>query len=186
MKTFSIAGIIGLALLQSACGTDSTPQDDLTDFHVTSPQAETIEGDFTYRLITEKEQYTEGENVEVYAELEYTGELESIEISHAASPFHFPIYEETRNYSVAYAMNEPLLITVLTKGVPIKEYYSGSGGYSTEDDDAYIEFVQHISDNKFPFGYYKMSGYADFFIENTDDSKTFYNLNALIDFKVSK
>ncbi|EGA91157.1 hypothetical protein GPDM_01320 [Planococcus donghaensis MPA1U2] len=184
MKTFATAGVMGLVLLQSACGIEPSSQDDLTEFHVTSPQAETTKDDFTYRLVTEKEQYTEGDNVEVYAELEYTGELESIEISHAASPFYFLIYEETRNYSVEYAMNEPLLITVLTKGEPLTEYYAGSGGYSTEDEDAYIEFVQNVSDNNFPIGYYKVSGYADFFIENTDGSKTFYNLNALIDFKV--
>ncbi|MEK6267914.1 MAG: hypothetical protein N2C11_04950 [Planococcus sp. (in: firmicutes)] len=185
MKILTTAGVIGVVLLQSACGITPTPQDNLTDFHVTSPNAETTKADFTYRLVTEKKQYMEGDNVAVYAELEYTGDLESIEISHAASPFYFPIYEETRNYSVEYAMNEPLLITVLTKGEPLKEYYSGSGGYSSEDDDAYIEFVQDVSANNFPYGYYKVSGYADFFIETTDGSKVFYNLNALIDFKVT-
>lgn len=186
MNSFVPAGIISLALLLSACGINPTPQKDLTDFHVKTPQAETTKGDFIYRLVTEQEQYTDGDNVEVYAELEYIGELESIEISHAASPFYFPIYEETRDYSIDYAMNEPLLITVLTKGEPLKENYAGSGGYSTEDDDAYIEFVQNVSDNSFPSGYYKVSGYADFFTENTDGSKTFYNLNTSIDFKVNK
>ncbi|ANU24403.1 hypothetical protein [Planococcus donghaensis] len=184
MKTFATAGMIGLVLFQSACGVNPIPPENLTEFQVTNPQAETIKDDFTYRLVTEKEHYTEGDSVKVYAELEYTGELETIEIFHAASPFYFPIYEETRNYSVEYAMNEPLLITVLTKGEPLKEYYAGSGGYSSEDDNAYIEFVQNVSDNNFPSGYYQMSGYADFFTENADGSKTFYNLTALIDFKV--
>ncbi|AIY04299.1 hypothetical protein Plano_0334 [Planococcus sp. PAMC 21323] len=185
MKPFAIVGSIGFTLLLSACGVSPTTQGDLADFQVTTPQAETIQDDFTYRLVTEKEQYTEGESIDVYAELEYTGDSDSIEIFHAASPFYFLIYEETRDFSVSYTMNEPLLVTILTKGEPLKEAYIGIGSYSVEDDQAYVNFVQRISDNNFPFGYYKMTGHADFFTQDLDGSKIDYDITAQIDFKVN-
>jgi len=170
-------------LVLMACGIDEAseqPADDLTDFTVAAPQAESAKGDFIYRLATEKEQYTEGEKIEINAELEYIGEQESIEISHAASPFYFPIHEETRDYTVEYAMNEPLLTTRLIWGEPLQESYSGSGGYSAAEDEAYIEFVQRIMEQDFPVGYYKIEGYADFIAGSVAP----YEIHAQIDFKV--
>ena len=77
--------------------------------------AEVIEGDFIYRLVSEEAQYSEDDMVDVYAELEYIGELDEVTISHAASPFYFPMVEETRDYKIDYAMNEPLLYSTLIK-----------------------------------------------------------------------
>ena len=183
MKTFAASCTLVPALLLIACGIDEAseqPADDVTDFTVAAPQAESAKGDFIYRLATEKEQYTEGEKIEIRAELEYIGEQESIEISHAASPFYFPIHEETRDYTVEYAMNEPLLTTRLIRGEPLQESYSGSGGYSAEEDEAYIEFVQRIMEQNFPVGYYKIDGYADFIAGSVAP----YEIHAQIDFKV--
>lgn len=42
--------------------------------------AETVEGDFIFRLISEKDTYKEGEPVSIYAELEYIGDKESVTI----------------------------------------------------------------------------------------------------------
>ena len=81
-------------------------------------------------------------------------------------------------------MNEPLLTTRLTKGEPLKEYYSGSGGYSAEEDDAYIEFVQRIMEKEFPPGYYKVDGFANFTATSSDGSATPHEIHAQIDFKV--
>ncbi|WP_223637165.1 hypothetical protein [Planococcus sp. 4-30] len=187
MKTIIAACTLIPALLLTACGNDETgkqPADDLSDFTVAASQAESAKGDFIYRLATEKEQYTEGEKVEIYAELEYTGKQESIEISHAASPFYFPLHEETRNYAVEYAMNEPLLTTRLIQGEPLQESYSGSGGYSEAEDVAYVEFVQRIMEQDFPAGYYKVNGYADFIVEAANGSAAPYEIHAQIDFKV--
>ena len=187
MKTIIAACTLIPTLLLTACGNDETgeqPADDLSDFTVAASQAESAKGDFVYRLATEKEQYTEGEKVEIYAELEYTGEQESIEISHAASPFYFPLHEETRDYAVEYAMNEPLLTTRLTKGEPLHEDYTGSGGYSAEEDEAYIEFVQRIMEKEFPPGYYKIDGFANFTATSSAGSATPYEIHTQIDFKV--
>lgn len=187
MKTIRIILLFIPVFAVIACGVDEPRKhsaDDATDSTVISAQSKAVQSDFTYRLISEKEQYTEGEEIEIYAELEYEGAQESIEISHAASPFHFPLYEETRDYGVEYAMNEPLLATRLTKGEPLQEYYSGSGGYSAEEDEAYIEFVQRIMKKEFPPGYYKIDGFANFTAISSDGSATPYEIHAQIDFKV--
>lgn len=187
MKTIRAIRILIPVLVLIACGVDEPlkqPADDISDFTVNSAQSDAVQGDFIYRLISEKEQYTEGEEIKVYAELEYNGAQENIEISHAASPFHFPISEETRKYVVEYAMNEPLLTTRLTKGEPLHEDYTGSGGYSAEEDEAYIEFVQRIMEKEFPPGYYKIDGFANFTATSSAGSATPYEIHTQIDFKV--
>ena len=45
------------------------------------------DGDFVYRLVSEKEEYGQGDQVQVYGELEYIGEEDEITIGHAASAF---------------------------------------------------------------------------------------------------
>ena len=87
MKTIRATCILIPALALIACGVDEPlkqPADDLTDITVNSAQSDAVQGDFIYRLISEKEQYTEGEEIKMYAELEYNGVQENIEISHAA------------------------------------------------------------------------------------------------------
>ncbi|WP_142827361.1 hypothetical protein [Planococcus soli] len=187
MKMALSVWIAPLILLQAACGAENAGNENmnkLTDFQVISPHSESSEADFIYRLATDRDQYTEGEEIIIQAELEYTGEAETIEISHAASPFYFPLREETRAYAVEYPMNEPLLITKLTRGEPLQERYAGSGGYSAEEDDAYIEFVENVMKEQFPTGYYKIEGYADFSAINADGSSTPYTISATIDFMV--
>lgn len=187
MKTIAAICTLIPALLLTACGVEETrqqPADDATVFTVISPKAASVQGDFIYRLISEKEQYTEGKEIKIYTELEYSGEQENIEISHAASPFHFPLYEETREYAVEYAMNEPLLTTQLIGGEALQEYYSGSGGYSAEEDEAYIEFVQRIMGKEFPPGYYKANGFAYFTAASSAGSGIPYEFHTQIDFKV--
>lgn len=62
-------------------------------------KAEIMKDDFIYRLFTEKGTYQKREDVKLYAELEYIGELDSITIYHAASPFYFDITEKIRIYN---------------------------------------------------------------------------------------
>ena len=59
----------------------------------------------------------------IFAELTYVGELDSIDIYHAASPFYFPLEERTRGIEVDYAMDEPLIVTTLEKGEPLRQKY---------------------------------------------------------------
>jgi hypothetical protein len=145
---------------------------------------EVKEDDFIYRLVTEKSEYVEGEKVSVFAELEYVGDKEEISISHAASPFYFPMKEETRNYDIPYPMDEPLITTILYKGKPHKQVYHGAGGYSSEDDKDYINFMNKIIDNQFPSGFYTVNGMAHFYVESDNQSKQDFKLTGEISFKV--
>ncbi|WP_238942785.1 hypothetical protein [Planococcus beigongshangi] len=181
--------LLTVILLLAGCGTgEDTANGDsssnIGDFTVKATEAETTDGDFIYRLVSEKEEYASGGPVEVYAELEYIGDEESIDIFHAGSAFYFPMEEETRDYEIHYPMIEPLLMTTLTKGEPLREKYSGSGGYSDLDDAAYIDFSKQVMENQFPQGYYTVNGYADFFTESPSGEKTDYQIHAEIDFKV--
>ncbi|MBD8034896.1 hypothetical protein H9632_17690 [Solibacillus sp. Sa1YVA6] len=149
-------------------------------------QAEVTEGDFTYRLVTEKAEYSENEPIKIYAELEYTGDKGEIEIFHAASPFSFPMVETTRNYEIEYAMDMPLLSKTLVKGEPLRGEYVGSGGYSSEDQNEYQDFMKQIMNKEFPAGHYVVNGIADFDIRVSEgtESKEKYQLEAQVGFSV--
>lgn len=167
MKIRNFLPLLMLTLLSAACGTDEETSSGNTasvdDFSVSNTETTTTEGDFIYRLVSEQEQYESGGPVEIYAELEYTGEEDSVDIFHAGSAFFFPMEEKTRSYQLDYPMIEPLLTTTLTKGEPLQEYYSGSGGYSDQEDPEYIEFIKQVMNNQFPEGYYIVNGLCRFF-----------------------
>ncbi|WP_227522045.1 hypothetical protein [Bacillus solitudinis] len=158
-----------------------------SDIQSLETKAEVIEEDFVYRLVTEKAEYGKNEPIKIYAELEYTGDKEEIEIFHSASPFSFSMVETTRNYEIGYFMEEPLLSTKLIKGEPLREEYRGSGGYdAAQDKKEYIEFMKQIMNQEFPEGHYVVNGIADFdvrVIEGMEQKKD-YKIKALVEFKV--
>jgi hypothetical protein len=175
------------SFLLASCGLSEGAEDETSKgnkYEVSNPEAEVTEDDFIYRLVSEKDEYNAKEPVSIYAELEYIGNKESVTIYHAASPFHFPMYEKTRDYTIGFGMEEPLLNTILMKGEPFREEYQGSGGYGSDDDKEYINFIKNIMKNQFPAGYYEVNGFADFFVKNNDTEKKDYKINAEIDFKV--
>lgn len=188
MKKIIYVSFLLLTIPLAACGTGEDTTADTSasvdDFSVANTEASATEGDFIYRLVSEKEEYASGGPVEIYAELEYVGEQDSIDIYHAGSAFFFPMEEKTRGYQVDYPMIEPLLMTTLTKGEPLRESYTGSGGYSDQEDAAYIEFMKQVINNEFPEGYYVVNGYADFFTETPEGVQTAYEIQAEVDFKV--
>ncbi|MFD1032240.1 hypothetical protein [Metaplanococcus flavidus] len=188
MKNITLLASFLPLLFLTACGTaDDAGNGDsssIEKFTVQNTEAEARDGDFIYRLVSEQEEYASGGPVEIYAELEYVGEQDSIDIYHAGSTFFFPMEEKTHGYQVDYPMIEPLLTTTLTKGEPLREFYSGSGGYSDQDDSDYIGFTKSIINNEFPEGYYVVNGYADFYTETADGEQTDYEIHAEVDFKV--
>ena len=107
------------------------------------PENEVKEGDFVYRIFTEKDVYDEFGDLAIFAELTYVGDLESIDIYHAESAFHFPLVERTREFDVGYAMNEPLLTTTLKKDEPFRQKYSFAGGYSDQDSKEFQAVCQY-------------------------------------------
>lgn len=180
------AGII-IALLLAGCGKDddNNISNELGSYTVQNSQAEVSKGDFIYRLISEKEEYLDKDEVKLYAELEYIGDQEEITIYHAMSPFYFPLEEKIRGIKIDYPMPEPLIIRKLVKGQPLREEYNGSGAYSPEDDKEYVEFMEDFIENGFPPGYYLVNGSADFMIGPEDQEKEKILLQAQIDFKVN-
>lgn len=179
--------LIGMLFLLTACGKGEVPVSQTGEERNDSIVQEVVEDDFIYRLVTENAEYESGADVTLYAELEYVGENESIEIYHAASPFYFQLKELTRNYSLGYGMDQPLLRTIIKKGQPLREEYKGSGGYSELDDDEYVEFIKGIwSNGHLPEGEYEVEGVADFFIYADDklqETKD-YRIKAKVAFKV--
>lgn len=184
-----ILSFVFLAIILFGCQqiNDKKVENEVFNTDKLESQAEVTEGDFTYRLVTEKAEYGENEPIKIYAELEYTGDKEEIEIFHAASPFSFPMVETTRNYDIGYGMDQPLKSTTLVKGKPLRKEYVGSGGYSSEDKKEYKDFMKRVMDKEFPAGHYVVNGIADFYIRVSEgtEQKEKYELEAQVEFSVN-
>jgi hypothetical protein len=165
----------------------SSPQDDDNRFKLgegLNTSIEVSEDDFIYRIVTEKGEYLRNEKVKIYAELEYIGDKDEVTIYHAASPFYFPMVEKTRNYQISYPMNLPLISTTLIKGKPLLKEYKKSGGYDSQDEKEYIDFMNSFFNKGFPPGYYVVNGSVDFYVKNGENDKKNYNIKGKIEFKV--
>lgn len=72
-KTNLLLGVLTLTILMTSCGAQSNADNinsNSVDYEVLNmPVVETTEGDFVYRLVTEKEEYQEGDSVKISAEL---------------------------------------------------------------------------------------------------------------------
>ncbi|KAA9021835.1 hypothetical protein F4V44_16455 [Niallia endozanthoxylica] len=172
------------------CGTSGKSNEDLSEeldkYDVVHSKAEMQDGDFIYRLVSEQEEYADGQSVTLYAELEYIGEQSEVTIEHAASPFYFPMEEKIRGFEIPYPMPEPLVMTTLKKGEALRVSYTGSGAYSEDDEKAYVEFMKDFIKNGFPTGYYTVDGFADFWVQKNDhkNEPDRYHIEAQVDFKV--
>ncbi|WP_172368950.1 hypothetical protein [Sporosarcina jiandibaonis] len=184
----NIIYLVALVFVLVACGTSNNGSGSAIKDSLPPPENQVEEGDFVYRLFTEKDVYDEFGDLAIFAELTYVGDEESIDIFHGGSAFHFPFVERTREFDVGYAMNEPLLTTTLIKDEPLREKYAFAGGYSDEDTEEFQQFVETIIEKGFPEGEYIMNGSAQFYLNDpaftTNDKK--YNMNASIGFTVVK
>ncbi|MCM3356844.1 hypothetical protein [Psychrobacillus sp. MER TA 171] len=179
--------VLSLCLVSCQQKVDRKVDTEPSDTKPLDTKAQAIEEDFVYRLVTEKAEYGKNEPIKIYAELEYTGEKDDIEIFHSASPFSFPMVETTRNFEIGYGMDTPLLSTKLRKGEPLRAEYWGSGGYTSEDKKEYVDFISQIMNQEFPEGRYIVNGSADFYVkanEKTEQKKN-YNLKLQVEFKVN-
>ncbi|QVY61307.1 hypothetical protein [Cytobacillus gottheilii] len=199
MKKFTFVSFMLAVLLLSGCGTtDNTnsksdgydvekSHSKLDEYEVVNTESEVQDGDFIYRLVTEKSEYTTDESVNIYAELEYVGDQKEVMIYHAMSPFYFPMVEKVRNYEIEYAMAEPLVGTTLKKGEPLRHDYTRAGGYSTDKQDDYTKFMKSFVEDGFLEGYYILNGSAEFYtgdLEGDQGDRKDYNMEGKIDFKV--
>ncbi|QHW33812.1 hypothetical protein GZH47_25450 [Paenibacillus rhizovicinus] len=157
MRTYGVVGLILFFTLLVGCGSHEEA--------VVQPttEASVTKGDFTYRLVTAKPEYSRGESVPIYAELTYIGDEASVTINHSASPFYFPIQELKRGYVIDYAMSDVGASTKLIKGQPMRGTFNiRGGGYSENDPTAYKDFIDNFRKNGYDKGHYAVNGYADF------------------------
>lgn len=183
--------IFTIVFLLAGCSRDEKSNEHNVKESPIRSNAKVAEGDFVYRLVSEKSVYTESEKVEVYAELEYVGDEPEIKIAHADSPFYFPMKEKTRNYDIRYGMKEPLRVTVLKKGLPLRERFTPHGGYSSEDQKEYVDYIKALweASNKGTLlqGDYQVAGSAMFNpLNESMVSQESLRLNAEIEFLVEK
>ena len=190
MKNILLVVFALLVALLTGCSSQSDTDDSKENLRSDKEYqviAEETKGDFVYRLATQEREYVKGKPVKIYAELEYIGDDDSITISHAASPFWFPIIEKTRNFNIDYVMNQPLIKTTLIRGKPIREEYKESGAYSDQDPPEYVDFMKAIMMKKeFPVGEYVVNGFVSFDVEpkTNNDSKESVSIQAQIEFMV--
>ena len=174
-----VLGVYGCQKEEQVQNVNKSPKSDELD-----QKSEVIKGDFIYRLVTEKEHYDEGENVKIYAELEYIGGEDQVEITHGSSPFLFPITETTRDYEIAYAVNLQGKNTILKKGEPMRQEYRGGGSYAEHDQAEYKVFMKQVMKQDFPNGHYIVNGYADFYLVDKAKCEEQYTIEAQIEFNV--
>lgn len=150
IKLYSLLFFI---IFLTLAGCNTIEDKSLQEQEIQGMKKEVMKKEFISRLVTEKDDYREGSSPKVYAELEYVGDKEKIQIFHSASPFSFLVTEVTRNFKIDYPMTEEGRTTTLYKGEPFrKEYKGGAGSYSFDDDEEYLLFFEQISKGKFPIG----------------------------------
>ncbi|RKD25737.1 hypothetical protein BEP19_01995 [Ammoniphilus oxalaticus] len=175
----------------TACGAPNQMDrgDHLQDSDVTNTTDETVEGDFVFRLVSEKGAYEVGEEINLYGELEYIGDKEEITIHHSSSAILFPMREQTRGYEIDYPVNDIGLTTTLKKGsvTPYREKYAKSGGFSADQDPMdYVMFMEDfLNTDDFPPGNYIVHGVTQFSSDSGEDrDQQRFAIKATVNFKV--
>lgn len=204
MKRYFLFLLLFMIIFQVGCGSsDSTDSDEatthLTDsderaahsidseeleaYEVKQKFVESEQEDFIFRLVSEKEEYAQGEKVNLYAEIIYTGEEEKIEIGHAAKAVYFSLHEQVRGFEISSNVQEIGVQTELFSRKPYRESYKkDSIFYMGDESEEYIEFIEDFKEREdFPPGYYVVQATTDF-----HDGKENRKIKAEIDFKVGQ
>lgn len=176
--------IIPLFIVAGCRSSNQINKSDLDELEVKNTTDESTQGDFVFRLVSEKEEYeADEENVKLSGEIEYVGDDEKVTIDHASSAILFNMKEEVRDYEIGFGVDDIDLSTDLEQGVPYREDYEKSVGYAQDDPSGYKRFMkdfQDADDSDFPPGYYVVEGETDFFTNDGEE----INIEATIDFKV--
>lgn len=128
MYKYFIVCVTVFALFMSGCSSSVKNISDLEKYEVKQTTDEVVQDDFIFRLVSVKEEYHSGEVVELYGEIEYTGDKDEITILHSSSAVIFSMKEEARGYEIGFGVNDIGITTILEKGVPYRGEYEKSGG----------------------------------------------------------
>lgn len=131
------------------------------------------EDDFNFRLTMEEGQRESNEPLQIYAELEYVGDLSEITIQHAASPISMGLEDLTRQLGFGSVMDQPLVTTTLKKGEAFVETYKFQEVYFGTKDEQYDDVVKQLKEGRFPTGEYKIHARANFDVPSASEAKRF-------------
>lgn len=175
---FPVLIVVGCSDSESNGSFDSSK---LEEYEVKNTEAEVTEGDYVFKLVSEKEVYEVGEEVQLYGEVTYIGDQDEVVIEHASNLFIFPMVEHVREHDISGGTNEEAIQTTLVTNAPYREEYAKNGvGYAEEDPQAYKKFMKDfMKRDDFPAGYYEVQGEADFY-----DGEKRFEMKATVDFKV--
>lgn len=185
-KLIAIIPMMLLILIVGCDSPHSIDREELDKHEVKQTTDETTQDDFIFRLVSEKEQYKEGEKVTLYGELEYVGEKPEITIHHSSSVFQFLLEEKMRDYSIVRGVRDIGKSTTLKRGEIYREKYKKSEVFNfDEHSEEYENFLDDfLSREGFLMGYYVVKGYADFSPELENGGGEIMKIEAMIDFKV--
>lgn len=142
-----------LILLFASCHTNTAEPEGREEAKIAT---ETESGDFRLRLVSGKEFYQEGENVQLAGKLKYFGEQEQVEIEYRSTPFKFKLYETVRGEEITPLENKEMQTNLITQGEWLEENYE-------KDIENTNDFTQEFLEAEgFPPGYYEISLQADF------------------------
>ncbi len=184
-KYLILAVFLLFTILTAGCqSSHSVDNRDLEKYEVSQTSDENVQGDFIFRIKSEKGEYGVGEDIELYGEIEYIGEKEEVTIYHSSSAVLFPMREKIRGYEIGSAVNDIGLSTTIKKGKPYREEYGKSGSYSEDQDPQdYVNFMKEfLNASGFPAGYYVVQGSTDFSVESGEHVR----VKGTVDFKVMK
>lgn len=183
-RSFSILLLLLVILVAGCQSSSQIDAKELEKYKVQQTEDEVKQGDFIFRLVSEKGEYRQDEEVKLYGEIEYIGEKEEVSIVHSASAILFSLEEKVRGYHIESSVQEIGVTTKLKKGEPYRENYVKKAEVIFEEDPSYQKFVDYFLEGRgFPTGYYKVNGYTDFFVKSEDEGEHI-NIEANVDFKV--
>ncbi len=170
--------VVGCSVSESNSSVDSSK---LEEYEVKNIEDEVTEGDYVFRLVSEKEVYEVGEEIQLYGELTYIGDQDEVIIEHASNVFILPMVEHVREHDISGGTNDEAIQTKLVPNEPYRENYAKNGvGYAEEDPQAYKKFIKDfMGRDDFPAGYYEVQGVADFYV-----GEEHVEMKATVDFKV--
>ncbi|WP_246944860.1 hypothetical protein [Bacillus pinisoli] len=184
-----IITVVTILILLIGCQSSNFIVSEVEKATVSKTSDEVRKDDFVFRLVTEKEQYEEGEEVKLYGEIEYVGNRNGVVISHSSSAILYTIEEKIRGFVIEGAVTNVGLTTNLKQGVSYREEYMKSGGYSpTQDTKDFVRFMRDfLAREDFPTGHYVVKGMADFsvVIDMKEQQQKNYKIEAEVDFIVN-
>jgi hypothetical protein len=160
--------LVGLILM--GCTADEVETKEVVPPEAIEPVvSEVIEGDFTLRITSEKNIYRTDENVEILAEIKYTGDQDEIKVFYNSRYIlAFTVVEKERNISLPFIFHNTIRTITLKKDEWFEQTYR-KDRVNFPPNDPNTEFYEAFRTGRtFPEGDYeiKVSGW---FSEDEED-----------------